>query len=75
MQGLGLIYLDRYFDKLSREIWITQFGSADIFELKFEFKLWIKAKLKRKRLFELVGRAGKLTAPAQSTQRSAQRAD
>ena len=62
----------REFTKFSREIWITEFGSVNIFPSNFEFKLWINSKLKRKSLFELVGLHGKVNGPAHGAQRSAQ---
>ena len=49
----------RYFDKLFKNIWFTEFGAVNIFELNFEFHLCINLKLKGKMPFEFTGLGGK----------------
>ena len=53
------ILLVRYFDQLSVEIWFTNFGSVDIFELNFEQGLWIISRLKRKKAIWIKTAGGK----------------
>ena len=53
--SLGQVGLDREFDQLSKNVWFTEFGWVNNFELNFEFNPLNRVQIKRKSLIWTVG--------------------